>query len=84
MRPAIELIWLFLDQRCQCHSCINISRTKAKQTLELVSDSESKEECQRLSGRQEQINLESEDESENEQEEIITEIMTGFDETFSI
>ena len=30
------------------------------------------------------MNLESEDESENEQEEIITDIVTGFDETFSI
>ena len=30
------------------------------------------------------MNLESEDESENEQEEIITEIGTGFDETLSI
>ena len=30
------------------------------------------------------MNLESEDESENEQEEIITEIETGFDETLSI
>ena len=75
----------YCGRGCQCHSCINMSTTNiAKQTLETSSEEESEEECERQSGRQEQMNLESEDESGNEQEEIITEIVTGFDETFSI